>query len=236
MALVSRTEFAEICGVSTGYVNMYVKRKKITVLPTGQIDTENPLNIAFKRNLIANRNKGVREKRIIEKKKVEIKESIEKQIAEQYKDIVQTVEVFTPKETPKQRKQREKQNESDAEALSWDLRKKIADTLKAERSAEKEQLAVEKLMGNLMPVDMVEQITRVNTQDIFKSFENELVNLGSIYCDILAGGDRDKLAELIKKIRQKLEFVIQKTEKSSLQEIENVIQDYAEVRSRGEKK
>lgn len=236
MALVSRKEFAEICGVETNYINTYVSRKKISVLPTGQIDTENPLNVVFKKNLIANRNKGVREKRIIKKKEVEIKESIEKQIAEQYKDVVQTIEVFTPKETPKQRKQREKQNQDDEDSLNWDLRKKIADTLKSERQAEKEKLAVEKLMGNLMPVDMVEQIMRVNTQDIFKSFENEMINLASIYCDILAGGDRDKLAELIKKIRQKLEFVIQKTEKTSLQEIENVIQEYAEVRSRGENK
>ena len=87
-----------------------------------------------------------------------------------------------------------------------------------------------------MPVDLVEMILKVNVQDIFKTFENELINLGSIYCDILAGGNRDKLAEIVVKLRMKLSETIKRIELTAAQEIENVVEDYAETRNRGERK
>ena len=46
--------------------------------------------------------------------------------------------------------------------MSWDARKKKADALQAERKAELTQLQVEKMMGSLMPVDLVETIFRIN--------------------------------------------------------------------------
>ena len=137
---------------------------------------------------------------------------------------------------PEQTKKREKQNEEEQEWVDWDMRKKIADALKAEKAAELAQLQVDKLMGNLMPVDMVEMIFKMNTQDIFKTFENELINLASIYCDILAGGNREKLSEIIKQLRQRLTDTIERIKENTAAEIENAIESYAEARSRGEKK
>jgi hypothetical protein len=239
MALVTRKEFAEMCGVDVNYINTYVSRKKISVLPSKKIDTDNPLNVIFKKNLKKTQKEKLEEQRAEkrERKTVpkveELSEFEKKRLAKLY---AETVEVFTPEETPRERREREKQNEDDKETVSWDLRKKIADAKRAERAAEKELLMVEKMMGNLMPVDMVEQILRVNIQDIFKTFENELINLASIYCDILAGGNREKLADIIKKIRHKLEDTVKRIETTAAQEIENVVSEYAESRSRGERK
>ena len=144
--------------------------------------------------------------------------------------------IYTEPEMPEQTKKREKQNEEEQEWVDWDMRKKIADALKAEKAAELAQLQVDKLMGNLMPVDMVEMIFKMNTQDIFKTFENELINLASIYCDILAGGNREKLSEIIKQLRQRLTDTIERIKENTADEIENAIESYAEERSRGERK
>jgi hypothetical protein len=240
MAIVSRQDFADMCGVGANYINTYVGRGQVISLPDKRIDTENPINLLFKKKMIANRNKPIREKRIIEKKKESIKEEIQKELEKQteqlYKNVVEPVLEVTKKESKQSKKERDEINAKSAEIVDWDLRKKKADALKAEQQAEKERLNVEKLMGSLMPVDLVEQIIRVNVQDIFKTFEGELVNLASIYCDILAGGDREKLAEVIKEMREKLTFIIEKTSATALSEVENAVEEYAEVRSRGERK
>lgn len=234
MALVTRKEFAELCGKEAAYINVYITRKKISVLPSKLIDTENPLNKIFKANCKkiekATVEKGRAEKR---EKKQPAPKPAKEYIEENYKKVV---EVFTPEETPAQKKQREQQNEDDEEVIEWDFRKKVADALRSERAAEKAQLEIEKMMGALMPTDLVQQIFTVNTKDIFKTFETDLINIASIYCDILAGGDRAKLAEIIIKIRGKLTENIKRIELTTEAEIENVIANYAESRSRGERK
>ena len=233
MAIVTRQEFADICGVDIKYLNVYISRKKVSVLSTDKslVDSENPLNLIWKKG---QKQKGKERVETARTERREVRQSkIEKPVEQIYKE---TVEIFTPKETLKDKKQREKQNEEDQESSDWDKRKKRADALKAERAAELAQLQVEKMMGNLMPVDLVEMILKVNIQDIFKTFENELINLASIYCDILAGGDRDKLSEIIKKLRSKLNDTVERVRQTAAQEVQNTVEDYAEVRNRGEKK
>lgn len=244
MSIVTRIEFAGLCQTTPAIINTNVSRKKISTVVgnKGMIDTENPLNKIFKKNQLAlEKVKKAESKKETFKKAGSFKEAITNAAGELGLDaeFVETVfegETFTKEETAAQKKARLKQNENDKEIVDWETRKKIADALKAERAAELAQLQVDKLMGSLMPVDLVEMILKVNIQDIFKSFENELINLGSIYCDILAGGDRDKLSELIAKVRLKLNEIIEKTKRNSAQEIENVIEDYSDSRSRGERK
>lgn len=250
MSIVTRAEFAEICKTTAAIINTNVSRNKISTTPGNKrmVDTENPLNKIFKKNQIAIENQKKAEARA-EKMQGRVDEKKEKFVkAGTFREAIESVaedldldddiidRIFTEEEKPKDTKARLNQNKRDEEVVDWDMRKKMADALKAERAAELAQLQVEKLMGNLMPVDLVDNIMRVNIQDIFKSFENELINIASIYCDVLAGGDREKLAEIISKIRLKLNETIKRTETSTAQEIENVIDAYAETRSRGERK
>ena len=237
MAILTRAEFAATCNRTVLVINTNISRNKISVIPPKgkMIDSENPLNKIFKKNCLQLDKKRLEEEKT-KKKEAKVEEQTVKEPEKLEEVYEKTVEIFTKQETPVQRKRREKQNSEDAESVNWDARKKKADALKADRAAELAQLQVEKMMGNLMPVDLVEMILKVNIQDIFKTFENELINLGSIYCDILAGGNRDKLAEIVTKLRMKLSETIKRIELTAAQEIENTVEDYAEVRSRGERK
>lgn len=240
MSLVTRAEWAEICKTNAATVNTNIARGKITVLKSDKrmLDTENPLNKIFKKNQIAIANKKLADERAEKKnqKASGFEEAIKKAAEDLNLDEDELDEIYSKPETPKQKKAREQQNEDDDQSTSWDLMKKKADALKATEQAKLATLQVEKLMGNLMPVDLVEGILRTNIQHIFKEFENELINIASIYCDILASGDRGKLSEIIAKIRAKLNETINRTKTNSAKEIENVIEDYAETRNRGEKK
>lgn len=254
MPYLSRKDFAMICDTTTAIIHTNVARKKINTVPGNKklIDTDDPLNKIFKKNSLALSKQNKAESKA-KAKRESMKEAIEDKKekfigAATFKEAIDVVaddlgitdddikKVFSGAEMPKQTKARAKQHQESQESVDWDLRKKIADAQKAELAAEKAQLDIEKLMGKLMPVDLVETILKVNIQDIFKTFENELINLASIYCDILAGGDRERLSEIIKKIRLKLAETIERVEISAAQEIENVVESYAEVRNRGEKK
>lgn len=241
MSIITRQEFADICKTTIGVVNVNISRKKVNPVVSNpkMIDTENPLNKIFKKKQLQLAKEKLANERA-EKKQSRYEDAshlqnIKNAIPEdEDEDIVD--EIYTKEETPTERKARVKQNKEDGETSNWDLMKKRADAEKAVESAKLESLKVEKMMGNLMPVDLVQTILSVNIHHIHKNYENDLINVASIFCDKMAGGNREKLAEVVKELRYKLNETINRTKQSSAVEIENVIDSYAEARSRGERK
>lgn len=112
-----------------------------------------------------------------------------------------------------------------------DHRKRIAETEAKERESELKRIQLEKIAGNLMPVELVEKILVINIQSIFKNFESEMENLARVYVP-----DRDLLAQAISDQKELLSKIIAKTKEDSSIEIENAINEYQETRSRGERK
>lgn len=214
MARISRRDYAALCGVPYNSVNMAVTRGHVHVDPDKKIDLEHPKNVKFRKR---------QEKR--KKKEQAQKELLGKQ-----------EETTTKKAGTGDVKRRSaKDLKESAEYRKWARDKEKALTVKAQREAELKTLQVEKMMGKLIPVDLVHQILKINIQNIFISFENELVNIASIYCDIMAGGDRAKLSAVITEMRENLERIIKDTKENSQKEIEGVIDEYSETRNRGEK-
>lgn len=242
MAFLSRKDYAVLCGCTVQKVNTYVTRNKVLVLPNKMIDTENPVNKLFQSG----------EKKLT-KEKVEVKRAAKRETKKELKPTAVTgigakgkavddemqgavVQLFT---TPKTKEERDLDNlvkKQEIEEKDYELRKTKADTEKAEHQAQLANIQVEKLMGKLIPVDLVSQILSVNIHHIYRTFENDMNNISSIYCDILAGGNRDKLSEITAKLRSRLEEVVKSTKEVSMMEIENVIKEYADVRARGERK
>lgn len=115
--------------------------------------------------------------------------------------------------------------------IDLDHRKRIAETEAKERESELKRIQLEKIAGNLMPVELVEKILVINIQSIFKNFESEIENLARVYVP-----DRDLLAQAISDQKELLSKIIAKTKEDSSIEIENAINEYQETRSRGERK
>lgn len=119
-------------------------------------------------------------------------------------------------------------------ANSLTLRRKKADLELAERNSELKRLEIQKKMGELMPIELVENILTVNIQTVFRSFEAEAENVASIYCDVL--GDRSQLSEMVGQMREHLQKTISEVKSKAADEVKKAIMEYTEVRSRGEKK
>lgn len=229
MPIVSRIEFASMLGITTGIVNMNVSRKKIETLPDKRIDSEAPLNVVFAKLRRQKQRKDVIVASAARKEVREVKK--EKAIKVIEKEVIVYSQPIPEKPPRKKRK-----TESDADDDDLITRKLKADTLKAERDNELKQLQLEKMMGKLIPVDLVHGILKVNIQNIFTSFENELENIASEYCDIMADGDRSKLARVTTNMREVLHRIIGDTKNNSAKEIKGVIDEFSVVRSRGERK
>jgi hypothetical protein len=128
---------------------------------------------------------------------------------------------------------RERQQRLDL--IDLDLRKRTAETTLVERNSELRQLQLEKIAGNTLPLDITKSILMINIQTIFTTFNSEIDNMVTITVEEL-GGTRADAVRIQNKLKVVFKKLIETTKENSNREIEKVVNEYADVRSRGERK
>lgn len=223
---LKRSEFADAVGVTLNTLKQHVRRKKIFISEGGYVDTDFELNKIY----IEKQTNGEG----LDLTKIKNKEANQKNTQPETKKPPAQIKESVVKETlPSPPISNSENNElSISEVIK---QKQRADLLKVEKEIELKQIDIEKKMGRLMPIDMVETILTINIQTILRTFESECENVISICVERL-GGDRSDIADLGKRMRESLFKSIQNVESKSKDEIEAVIKEYAVVRSRGERK
>lgn len=207
MAIVSLTEFAEMIGMSYDTAKKNAQRGKIIKGTDGKIDTDNAVNRLF-----------------LDKKKAQ--------------NINKPNTVVAQNDVSKTRKTVERPTGLTAQQKQYadiDLRTRIAAAETKEREAELKRLQLEKLAGNLLPVDQVEKIIVVNVQAILKNFRSERDNMALVMVERF-GGSRKDLVEITTALDKIMDVVISKAEKDANYELDIAVSQYQEVRSRGERK
>jgi hypothetical protein len=207
MAIVSLTEFAEMIGMSYDTAKKNAQRGKIIKGTNGKIDTDNAVNRLF-----------------LDKKKAQ--------------NINKPNPVVAQNDVSKVRKPVERPTGLTAQQKQYadiDLRTRIAAAETKEREAELKRLQLEKLAGNLLPVDQVEKIIVVNVQAILKNFRSERDNMALVMVERF-GGNRKDLVEITTALDKIMDVVISKAEKDANYELDIAVSQYQEVRSRGERK
>lgn len=222
----NKKEWAALCRTTTAIVTTNIHRGKIILLSDGKIDSENAINKAF-----FNKYSKKAEEELKQKNKTK---EVQENINDIYNQVVEKATVKI-KSISKEKEKKDGRRKS-AEVVDWDTRKKIADALLQERKAEKEQLALEKMAGKLIPTALVFNILRVHNQSIFATFHNDVEVQASVFCDVMAGGDRKMLAKVTEKLSEKLSDSVKRAEEVALASVENAIEEYTETRSRGERK
>lgn len=199
-------QFAEAYGIKESTVKSYVHRKQLQKDDDGWIDTELDKNKLFILEMELKINNGTTQK-------VSVESSV----------LKKTVEKPTGKT-------KEQQQYADI-----DLRTRIAAAETKEREAELKRLQLEKLAGNLLPVDQCEKIIVVNVQAILKNFRSERDNMALVMVERF-GGSRKDLVEITTALDKIMDVVISKAEKDANYELDIAVSQYQEVRSRGERK
>src|SRR5690606_29929786 len=119
--------------------------------------------------------------------------------------------------------------------LSYELRRKEAELLVVERRAQLSQYELEKKAGNTLPLDITKTLLKINLQYIMKTFKAELENIATISVETL-GGSREDLVRIINEQDVMLAKLVKIAKNNADAEIERIVTEYAEVRSRGERR
>ena len=168
---------------------------------------------------------------------VNIAPTVETKIIKEKKEVLVPAKMTS--EERKQRLEENKQREIDREynqtLLSIEIRKKKADLRLIERNAEIKEAQLEKIAGNTIPLDQVMSLMAINYKAIFKSFHSQLKNIASTTVQSL-GGTNDDLHTVMKELEQVLNHIINKSKEKSQMDIDRLVEEYSEVRSRGERK
>lgn len=119
--------------------------------------------------------------------------------------------------------------------LSFDIRKKEAELKLVERNAELKQWELEKKAGNSLPLDMIEKVIAINYKAVLKSSHSQVKNIATVIVQQL-GGSKDDLNRIMIELEAIFENTVKDSKKKSAVDIEKLIDEYSEIRSRGERK
>lgn len=251
MAIISLSELAKSLGMNYDTVKKHAQRNKIIKGTDGLIDTENKINKSY--ILTENLKKGTRgapkPRVIIPKPKKEPAKSVEvvevKKALKPVKNTVVNKKVNLPlpekpKKVPVKKEIVEKKTEAEkpvyvVPALTeeqrqyerLELRKKIAEVDLKERESELKRMELERKAGNLLPVDLVENVLSINMKSILNNFDLEIENKCNIWA-VRFGAGRKEIVEMISKERLFLKKTIEKAEKDANHSLELLIKEYSE--------
>ena len=149
--------------------------------------------------------------------------------------VAPTVETKIPKLSPAEKIERDLAKLHNKSLLEIDIAKRQADLHNVQRTAEIKQMQLEKIMGNTLPLDQVMSLMAINYKAIFKSFHSQLKNIASTMVQNL-GGSKDDLNAIMIELEQVLNHIKETSKENSNDDIDRLIEEYSQVRSRGERK
>lgn len=255
MPLISRKEYAELCGDEVLKVNMWIKRRKIWLVEGDKkkIDSENPVNAAFaaERQLFNQAKQlGVvpvagggkkkitpQEEVIIVTKTPKTVTKIPKKVTEKATKVVEKHHVKPEKPAkPAEIQQKERviaeQTVLAKVRMDQDMQKKALEIENLELGKQQKLLSLNKSAGNLLPVDLVKGVLKRHGDTFFKSFEKSIER----FVSIISGSDQEAYVKHLAKVKDILSKTIQDAGKQADEEILILVNDYSETLARGQKK
>lgn len=182
---------------------------------------------------------------VVNKKEVAIVENVDLKEVNENKALGNSVQaVESQKNDPKKIEQKlsteekrimSEQKKTNALLLSYDLRKKEAEVQLVERNAELKQYELEKKAGNTLPLDMIEKVIGINYKAVFKSVHSQIKNIAMVMVQQL-GGSKEDLQSVMIEMENILDVTVKDSQKKAKIDIQKMIDEYSEVRSRGERK
>lgn len=245
MALVKRIDFGIALGIKDGTIRSKINRKQLCCNRNGFMDTENPKNYSYLLEINGG-NQNVFDKYHIAgtnlRKKTIPTTVLEKKVTEKINKVVEVpipkaVDVINkePKLSLAERNIIREQKETNKTLAGFELRKKEAEVMLVERNAELKQWELEKKAGNTLPLDMIENVISINYKAVFKSIHSQIKNIAMVMVQQL-GGDKNDLNGIMIELESLLDNTVKDSKRKAAVDIERLIEEYSEVRSRGERK
>lgn len=148
MAQYSKKEFAELVGIGTNVLAIYIKRGKVVINSKELIDDKNEFNAAFIAKALG--------------RKQNKSEPIEVEV-----EVVHEAKVVKPK-----KKVDEEETSENSTVAQLDKKKQLLDIKKKEADLEKVNLQNAKLKGEVIPFGLMSPLITQDHQNIVTAFKN----------------------------------------------------------------
>lgn len=119
--------------------------------------------------------------------------------------------------------------------LEIDIAKKKAELDLVQRNADVRRMQLEKIMGNTLPLDQVMSIIAINFKAVFKSLHSQIKNMTSTMVQNL-GGTKDDYNAIMIEMEEHLNNSVKMSKEKAQMDIDALVEEYSEIRSRGERK
>lgn len=219
MALITRIEFAKMCGMANNALAVYIKRRKL-IVEGNKVDTELDINVLF----LSKYNKGF----------------VAHENIKQYKDPIELDPVVSPttiveataRKTPLGFQQGHTNNKSPS-LFNMDQTKKQLDIDKITVEIRLKLLDEAKKRGEIIPIDLIKVIISQQSQSIITSFKDNLEDIITIFGKS-KGMNVNEIAEMRGSITKTLNIIVNKAVDNSKRNIKNIIDEYSLKKNVGE--
>lgn len=210
MALYTKAEYAQECGVSRAHISMAIKRGKLIIGDDDKVDSDNALNKLYKATCAENASK--------KGQPVKVPEIKGKRAPLPKKEKSAPARTTNPL-----------MEQRITQKFDIDHEEKQARIQKIRKEVEMADLKQMKLTGQLIPTDLVFGVIRQLSQSITMSFKNQLE---AVVTDISkkAKLDRKESAELRGLIKDHLNTTIGNAVDSAQQHIDNIVKEHSQDR------
>lgn len=228
------SEFARCLSVQTAYIQMNIKRRKIILTDDRLIDLQNPVNNFFLESQI-NKGKKFDLGNIYNNNGTKIKPPKIREIKIDIPDKGKELEIkkADPIEVKiKQVKEISKHEKIVTGLAERELQLKVQ---KLEIDNDIKLLQKAKIEGSLVPVDAMKNVFLWSIDTFHNSYLQQVNNIANVYVQIL-GADSSKFSAIIKELSQVLTRIKEDAKTDLLSGIDGIVEEYQEVRGRGERK
>lgn len=218
--LVKRESFIKMCyGLKSKDLTVYIKRGKVLATDDGLFDIEDHVNKIF----LENRKVNSEKKGVVAAVEPVTKSS--KQV-----DVLQVKEPTGKKEG--------EQLEIEVRDMAYDQlikEKEITTILKGREEIEIKRIQKEKLMGIVVPTEIVKGVFARQMKSVTTAYHQsaQIIATGIVY---ELGGSREHQAKIRKLLVEKINKAIEESYELGVKEIDALVDEYTEVRSKGERK
>jgi hypothetical protein len=208
MALLTKKEFAHMCGMEQSSLWVYANQRKEIEIDGDYVDTDNPTNQRF----------------------------LEKRVAKgKSKAVLNTMDLNTsPVYIPRTSTDKNPKLENIPEYAESEQLVKYWDSVKREKEVEKLQIEIDKKRGEVIPSDLMPPIVLQHNQSIITAIKNQqeewLRKIGKRH-NLTVLEVADAKSELIGWINE----AMKKATRLTVSSLDNIVQDYAEKRGIGQR-
>lgn len=232
MKKVTKIKFRELCGgkdtIKASSLNTYILRRNVIIDGDDMIDIHHPINSAF-----INKRLNLVEKKELMSESVPIKP---KRKSPSKKPTSHPFESDSQKEEESfDYNDIEQKDVNQMSAADLMVAKDRQQLLKLMEETEIKKIQKEKLLGHSIPTDLVRMVLSRQSKTITNTYAqscNEIV-LTLVH---RLGGTLDDSAMAKKEIIEKINAAVKESYDVGLKEIDSIVSDYSEVRTRGEKR